>query len=635
MRRVTFGITVPLSLLVLGGWAMAQAPTVEQALQLEPLQDGVDYDQPTAAEIPKCQIKVEKINGNTGWIVTGPSGERLRMFLDTNGDKKVDFWAYFKDGVEVYRDIDSNFNGTADQYRWLGTAGIRWGLDRDESGEIDTWKMISPEEVSSEVVEAARNVDVERFRALLLTQEEFATLGLEGDKAKEVSEMLKTSVDDFKKWAQGQKQINNSTKWVHFGATRPGLVPAGTEGLKKDLIVYENAIAVLETNGEHGQIDLGTMVRVGDNWKLISAPKIQGEAGQLASNQGYFFSVSYNNRPVSGESGESPGMGAELQSLLGKLEQLDQRSAQATTPQAQEKLAQERMALIKQIIASTTDAEMKENWIRQLADALSGAIQSGEMPNGMPELTRLASEIEGKLAGTDLAAYVRFRELTAQYTRQFQDPKADFAKIQEAWLEKLEGFIKQYPKSEDAAEAMMQLAIAHEFAGEDDDAKKWYNQIRNNFSETSLADKATGAIRRISAVGQPMRLAGTSTDGKKVDLASYKGKVVLVHYWATWCEPCKEDMAVMRQMQAKYGARGFQLIGVSLDSQRAALTQFLGQSRLAWPQLYEEGGLDSRYALEMGVLTLPTMILVGADGKVISRSLHISQLDSELSKLLK
>jgi len=635
MRRVTLGITVPLTLLMLSSWTMAQAPTVEQALQLEPLQDGVDYDQPTAAEIPKCQIKVEKINGNTGWIVTGPSGDRLRMFLDTNGDKKVDFWAYFKDGVEVYRDIDSNFNGTADQYRWLGTAGIRWGLDRDESGEIDTWKMISPEEVSSEVVEAARNVDVGRFKALLLTQEEFATLGLEGDKAKEVSEMLKNSVDDFKKWAQGQKQINNSTKWVHFGATRPGLVPAGTEGLKKDLIVYENAIAVLETNGEHGQIDLGTMVRVGDNWKLISAPKIQGEAGQLASNQGYFFSVSYSNRPISGESGETPGMGAELQSLLGKLEQLDQRSAQATTPQAQEKLAQERMALIKQIIAATTDGEMKENWIRQLADALSGAIQSGEMPSGMPELTRLASEIEGKLAGTDLAAYVRFRELTAQYTRQFQDPKADFAKIQEAWLEKLEGFIKQYPKSEDAAEAMMQLAIAHEFAGEDDDAKKWYNQIRNNFSETSLAEKATGAIRRISAVGQPMRLAGTSTDGKKVDLASYKGKVVLVHYWATWCEPCKEDMAVMRQMQAKYGARGFQLIGVSLDSQRAALTQFLAQSRLAWPQLYEEGGLDSRYALEMGVLTLPTMILVGADGKVISRSLHISQLDSELSKLLK
>lgn len=635
MRRVTLGITVPLALLVLTGWAMAQAPTVEQALQLEPLQEGVDYDQPTATEIPNCQIKVEKINGNTGWIVTGPSGERLRMFLDTNGDKKVDFWAYFKEGVEVYRDIDSNFNGTADQCRWLGTAGIRWGLDRDESGEIDTWKMISPEEVSSEVVEAARNVDVERFRTLLLTQEEFATLGLEGDKAKEVSEMLKTSIDDFKKWAQGQKKINNSTKWVHFGATRPGLVPAGTEGLKKDLVVYENAIAVLETNGEHGQVDLGTMVRVGDNWKLISAPKLQGDSGQLASNQGYFFSVSYNNRPATGESGENPGMGAELQSLLGKLEQLDQRTAQATTPQAQEKLAQERMALIKQIIASTTDAEMKENWIRQLADALSGAIQSGEMPNGMPELTRLASEIEGKLAGTDLAAYVRFRELTAQYTRQFQDPKADFAKIQEAWLEKLEGFIKQYPKSEDAAEAMMQLAIAHEFAGEDDDAKKWYDQIRNSFSETSLADKATGAIRRISAVGQPMRLAGTSTDGKKVDLASYKGKVVLVHYWATWCEPCKEDMAVMRQMQAKYGARGFQLIGVSLDSQRDALTQFLGQNRLAWPQLFEEGGLDSRYALEMGVLTLPTMILVGPDGKVISRSLHISQLDTELSKLIK
>ena len=94
-------------------------------------------------------------------------------------------------------------------------------------------------------------------------------------------------------------------------------------------------------------------------------------------------------------------------------------------------------------------------------------------------------------------------------------------------------------------------------------------------------------------------------------------------------------MAVIRQMQAKYGARGFQVVGVSLDSSEEDLKQFLGANRLAWPQLYEEGGLDSRYALEMGVLTLPTMILVGPDGKVISRSLHISQLDTELGKLIK
>ena len=181
----------------------------------------------------------------------------------------------------------------------------------------------------------------------------------------------------------------------------------------------------------------------------------------------------------------------------------------------------------------------------------------------------------------------------------------------------------------------MQLAIAHEFAGEEEQAKKWYADIRSGFSGTTLADKAAGAIRRLEAVGQPFSIQGIAIDGKKLDSAAYRGKVVLVHYWATWCEPCKEDLAVMRQLQAKYGSRGFQLVGVSLDSSKEALTKYLTASRLPWPQLYEDGGLDSRYAVEMGVLTLPTMVLVGQDGKVVSRSLHISQLDSELGKLLK
>ena len=285
--------------------------------------------------------------------------------------------------------------------------------------------------------------------------------------------------------------------------------------------------------------------------------------------------------------------------------------------------------------AAASDDEARENWTKQLADALSGGIQTGELSSGLDQLQKLADDLEKQAPGSDLAAYVRFREMSAAYTLEFQVPKADFAKIQEAWLEKLEKFIESYPESNDAAEAMMQLAIAHEFAGEEDEAKEWYGKIRSGFSGTALADKAEGAIRRLDAVGKPFVIRGTTVDGKKLDSSAYKGKPLLVHYWATWCEPCKEDMAVMRQMQAKYGARGFQLIGVSLDSNKDELSRYLSSSKPAWPQLFEEGGLDSRYALEMGVLTLPTMILVGPDGTVVSRSLHVSQLDAELSKLVK
>lgn len=614
--------------------AQAAVPTAEQALQLQPIQASVDYQQPTADEVAQCKVVAEQVGDAAGWVVTGPNGERLRVFLDTNDDKKVDFWSYYKDGVEVYRDVDTDYNGKADQYRWLGMAGTRWGVDVDEDGKVDGWKMISAEEVSSELVEAVKTGDVDRFVSLIPTDVELKELGLTGQRAKEIAEKVANSEQAFVAWARSQKAIDKNTKWVHFGATRPGVVPAGSEGVTKDLVVYENAIAMLETGGEHNQIELGTLVRIGDTWRLIGVPSSGAGAADVASTgQGSFFSVSYNAGPAA--SSGNMAVGAEIQELLNEMEKVDQQVAAAATPQQREQLAMKRIEIIKKVIQAANDDEMQTNWIKQLADALSGGIQTGELTQGLDQLESLADQVEQRSPKTDLAAYVRFREMTAGYTMQFQDPKADYSKIQEAWLKKLEGFIDTYPKSADAAEAMMQLAIAHEFAGEEEDAKKWYARIRSDFSGSTLGEKAEGAIRRLDAVGQPFVIRGTTVDGKKLDSTALKGRVVLVQYWATWCEPCKDDMKVIRDLQAKYGARGFQPVGVSLDSSEGELRQFLTANRLPWPQLYEEGGLDSRYAVEMGVLTLPTMILVGPDGKVISRGLHISQLDDELSKLIK
>src|SRR5262245_8847869 len=120
--------------------AQAAKPTTKEALSLVPVQKEIEYDVPEAKEVEKCTVEAETIGGITGWVVKTSGGQILRRFLDTNGDNKVDQWCYFHDGLEVYRDIDANFNNKADQYRWLGTAGTRWGLDEDENGRVDSWK---------------------------------------------------------------------------------------------------------------------------------------------------------------------------------------------------------------------------------------------------------------------------------------------------------------------------------------------------------------------------------------------------------------------------------------------------------------------------------------------------------------
>src|SRR5688500_10439593 len=101
--------------------ALAAAPTDAQALSLTPIQKDVDYDKPTDDEAAKCTIKSEKLGGKTGWVVRTQNDEILRNFIDTGNDNKVDQWCYFKDGLEVYRDVDANSNGKADQSRWFNT----------------------------------------------------------------------------------------------------------------------------------------------------------------------------------------------------------------------------------------------------------------------------------------------------------------------------------------------------------------------------------------------------------------------------------------------------------------------------------------------------------------------------------
>jgi thiol-disulfide isomerase/thioredoxin len=110
---------------------------------------------------------------------------------------------------------------------------------------------------------------------------------------------------------------------------------------------------------------------------------------------------------------------------------------------------------------------------------------------------------------------------------------------------------------------------------------------------------------------------------------------VLIHYWATWAEPCKPDMATIKSLQAKYEKQGFYPVGVNVDTNAKEAIEFVRQEKISWPQLYEAGGLNSSLAANLGIVTLPTMMLVGKDGRVINRSITAGELDAELKKILK
>ena len=632
--------------------AHAAKPTAKEALGLVPVQKDVDYDLVEAKEVEKCTVEVETAGGITGWVVRTSGSQLLRRFLDTNGDNRVDQWCYFKDGIEVYRDIDANFNNKADQYRWMGTAGTRWGLDDDENGRIDTWKVISAEEVTAEVVAALRDRDAACFQRLLLTADEIKSLGLSTKQAADMTDKIQAANKTFADVAKQQRIVTAASEWIHFGANKPGIVPAGTEGSTKDLIVYDNVTAVVETGGtpaapasassgkeaatraaaKHGQLVIGTLIKIGDTWKTFDLPKnLTGD--QVAATGGYFFQPSAAGRPDVELPGPAANVSAEMKKLVDDLEQLDKRLI-AAKPADQGKLNANRADLLDKIVA-VAPAGDRDLWIRQYAETVAAAIQSGAFPDGILRLQSLLTKVTQHDGGDELIPYIKFRVITAEYNRDISQPNADFDKINTKYQEQLNQFVNTYSKSPDAAEAMLQLAIGAEFSGKTDDAINWFSRIASDFPQSDLKPKALGAKRRLESVGKTIPLAGKTLDGRTFDLTSAKNKVVLIHYWATWAEPCKPDLATIKTLQAKYGAQGFYPVGVNLDTDAKAANDFIRQEKLAWPQLYEQGGLDGALATNLGVLTLPTMILVGKDGRVLNRSVNAGELDAELKKVLR
>jgi thiol-disulfide isomerase/thioredoxin len=626
-RRLLAG---SLTLLLAAPAARAASPTAEQALKLVPVQKDVEIDTPPATDIPRCTIKGEKMGSFSAWIVRDAAGQLLRKFADTNNDNVVDQWCYYRDGIEVYRDIDSNFNGKADQYRWLNTAGTRWALDENEDAKVDSWKAISAEEVSAEVVRALAEQDAARFNRLLLTESELKGLGLGADKAKDLSEKIAKAGKQFPDTARQQKIVGPKSLWIHFGGTRPGLVPAGSEGSTKDLVVYENVMAMIDTSGKHAQVQVGTLVRVGDLWRVIDLPRATADDKTEVADAGYFFPTG-GSKATPAAVAAADNINAKTQQLLAELETIDKQLAQGGTPAAQAKLNAQRADLVEKIAEASTP-EDRGQWLRQMADSITASAQSGNYPDGVQRLQALWTKVAAEPDSADLAAYIKFRYLTAEYGLSLQATNPDYAKIQTKWLENLKQYVADYPNSPDSAEAMMQLGIAHEFAGEEEDAKKWYAKIKEGFPAANAAKKAAGAITRLDSVGQVIRLSGKTTNNQTLDLASYRGKVVLLHYWATWCEPCVADLTTIKELQSKYGSAGFAPIGVCLDTDAKTVGAFLQKNRLSWPQLYEHGALDSRLANELGILTLPTMLLIDKDGRVLNRSISIGELEAELKK---
>lgn len=125
---------------------------------------------------------------------------------------------------------------------------------------------------------------------------------------------------------------------------------------------------------------------------------------------------------------------------------------------------------------------------------------------------------------------------------------------------------------------------------------------------------ASGTAFAVEAGQQAPAFTLPSAKGDPVAVESLRGKVVYVDFWASWCGPCRRSFPFMNEMQAKYGGRGFTVVGVNVDKKRSDAQRFLAQIPATFTIVYDDSGATPA---AWGVKGMPSSYLVDATGKVV------------------
>ena len=179
-------------------------------------------------------------------------------------------------------------------------------------------------------------------------------------------------------------------------------------------------------------------------------------------------------------------------------------------------------------------------------------------------------------------------------------------------------------------------------------AKALIVKLKTDYPATKLGQKADQMLQMMEKQAEAKKIQGALAPGaafpdfSEKDLAGHplsvgalKGKVVLVDFWATWCGPCVHELPNVIANFNKFHAQGFEVIGVSLDSDRDKLDAFLKKTDgMVWPQYYDGEGWQNKLAVKYGVESIPFTVLIGPDGKIIGTGLRGEALGAAVEKAL-
>lgn len=162
------------------------------------------------------------------------------------------------------------------------------------------------------------------------------------------------------------------------------------------------------------------------------------------------------------------------------------------------------------------------------------------------------------------------------------------------------------------------------------------NESKSNEKKFDEPKKRLDILKRTDVGNTFTDIKGKTPDGKELALSDIagKGKYVLVDFWASWCPPCREDMPEVVKLYNQYKSKGFEIVGVSLDTDNAAWQGAINKFKISWPQVSDLKGWQTELGGAYAVSSIPHMILLDKEGKIIANKISIPELSAKLAELL-